>query len=241
MQTRQRGLAAHFHDLYLAHHRVALYVLTQPDQAVSHGEHRVGVGRREVLADQEGGGLPARHQHPQLLDKLLQVAVGAVPGRLGLDHRTERVDKHQRRIVAGDLFDDAAQHPAQITGHRVLGQADEAHAVVDRCAVKKLELLLVAQHLERRLAQHREIECRPLGRGQRKHDLVRERGLAAARKPGDQVERELGQATAQQLIQAKYTGGQLVDLDFGVHQASLLLRKAMVLSRAAGAAHWELE
>ena len=36
------GLAAHLHDLHLAHHRVALHALAQPDQPVGDGEHRVG-------------------------------------------------------------------------------------------------------------------------------------------------------------------------------------------------------
>jgi hypothetical protein len=77
--------------------------------------------------------------------------------------------------------------------------------------VEEVELLLVAQHLQRRLAEHGEVQRRALGRGQREHDLVRQRGLAAAGLAGDQVERELRQAAAEHLVQAGHAGGQAVD------------------------------
>ena len=75
VQPGQRGLAAHLQDLHLAHHRIAQHALAQPDQAVGHREHRVGVVLVEVFTEQKGGGLPGGHQHAQLLHELLQSVV----------------------------------------------------------------------------------------------------------------------------------------------------------------------
>ena len=187
------GLAAHLHDLHLAHHGVALHALAQPDQAVGHREHRVGVGLVEVLADQEGRGLPARHQHAQLLHELLQ-AGRAGCRRCSLANTTERNEstKTSAGLCAVTSSTMRSQHPVEVAGHGVVGQVDEAHAVVDGLAVEEVELLLVAQHLQRRLAQHGEVERRALRRGQREHDLVRQRGLAAARRPAMRLNENSG-------------------------------------------------
>ena len=100
---------------------------------------------------------------------------------------------------------------------RVVRQIDEADGVVDRLAVEEVELLLVAQHLQRRLAKHGEIERRALRRRQCEHHLVRQRGLAATGRPCDEVERELRQSTAKHFVQAGHAGGQAVDRHFVGH------------------------
>ena len=217
VQPRQCRLTAHLHDLQLAHHGVALDALAQPDQPVGHREHRVGIGLVEVFADQEGRGLPAGHQHAQLLDEQLQAGARTAPALAGKDHRTERIHEDQPGVAGGDLVGDALEYLVEVAAHGVLGQADEAHAVVDGLGFEEVELLLVAQHLQRRLAQHSEIDRGALWRGQREHDLVRQRGLAAARLAGDEVERELRQAAAEHLVQARHAGGQAVDDRFGGH------------------------
>ena len=197
MQARQGRLAAHLHDFELAHHRVALHALAQPDQAVGHGEDRVRVVLVGVFADQEGGGLPAGHVHAQLLHELLQCVVWIdvrIARALVRQHdRTERIDKHQGRVEVLHLGQDARQHHVQVTGQRFFGQVDKAHPAVNRLGIEKIELLLVTQHLQRWLAQHGEVQRRPLRRGQREHDLVRQGGFAAARRAGQQIERKLGQ------------------------------------------------
>ena len=211
------GLPAHLHDLHLAHHGVALHALAQPDQPVGHREHRVGVGLGEVLADQEGRGLPARHQHAELLHELLQVVVRVALGLAREHHGTEGVDEDERRTVRFDLGDDAAQHLVEVARQGVVRQVDEANRAVDRLAVEEIELLLVAQHLQRRLAQHREVQRGALRRRQREHHLVRQRRLAAAGRARDEVERELRQSAAEHLVQARHAGGQAVDRHFGGH------------------------
>ena len=77
--------------------------------------------------------------------------------------------------------------------------------------VEERELLLVAQHLDGRLAQHGEVERRPLRGGVGEHDLVRQRGLAASGGAGDDVEGVLGQAAAEDFVEARHAGGQLPD------------------------------
>jgi predicted GIY-YIG superfamily endonuclease len=66
----------------------------------------------------------------------------------------------------------------------------------DLVQLEEGELLLVAQHLQRRLAQHGEEQGAPFGRRMGEHDLVRQRRLAAAGRAGDQGKREFGQAAA---------------------------------------------
>ena len=217
VQARERGLPAHLHDLHLAHDRVALDALAQPDEAIGHGENRVRVVLAEVLADEESGGLPARHQHAQLLDELLQADEG-LAAVMRQNHRAERVDEDQARPVLLDFGHHAGQHLLEVTGGGLLRQVDEPDAAVDLAAVEKLELLLVAQHLQRGFAQYREIQGGTLGRGQREHELVRQRGLAAAGRPGDDVERELRQPAAEHLVQSGHPGFQAFDgCFFGIH------------------------
>jgi len=167
---------------------------------------------RKVVACQ------ARHQHAQLLDEQLQGRLPVAAVLAGKGHRTERVHEDQPWVVSGDFVDDALEHPVEVAGHGVFGQADEAHAAVDGLGFEEVELLLIAQHLQRWLAKHGEVDRRALRGGQGEHDLVRQRGLAAARLAGDQIERELRQAAAKHLVEARHAGGQAVDGRFGGHE-----------------------
>src|SRR5687768_18481127 len=83
--------------------------------------------------------------------------------------------------------------------------------VVQLRRIEERVLLLVAQHFQRRLAENGEIERGLLRSRIGKHDLMRERGFAAARRAGDDVEREFRQPTAQNVIEAANAGGQLPD------------------------------
>ena len=78
-------------------------------------------------------------------------------------------------------------------------------------SIEERELLLVAQHLDGRLAQHGEVQRGPLRRGVGEHDLMRQRGLAASGRAGDDVEGIFGQAAAEDLIEPGHAGGQLAD------------------------------
>ncbi len=77
--------------------------------------------------------------------------------------------------------------------------------------VEEGELLLVAQHLDGRLAQNREVECGPLRGGIRKHDLMGEGGFTASGRPGNDIERVFRQPAAQDLIQTGHAGRQAPD------------------------------
>src|SRR5476651_762938 len=206
--TQVLRLAAHLDDLDLAHQRIAVYLLRHPDDAVGHGEDGAGLRfGRQVFADQEGGGQPARHLHAELLDEVLQ-AGGAEVHALGrLHHRTEGIDEHQAGRKVAYLVDDTRQHAVEVAVEQVGRQVDEFDRLVDLADVEEGELLLVAQHLQRRLAEHGEKQCAPFRRGQREHDLVRHRRLAAAGRAGQQVEGKLGDAATEQVVQARNSGG----------------------------------
>jgi hypothetical protein len=99
---------------------------------------------------------------------------------VGHDHRAKRIDKHQGRVVRLHVLGDLAQHHPQVACDGLVRQIDEANGVVHLVAVEERKLLLIAQHLQRWLAQDGEIQGRPFERGQREHHLVREGGFAAA-------------------------------------------------------------
>ena len=79
--------------------------------------------------------------------------------------------------------------------------------------IEEGELLLIAQHLDGGLPQHGEVQCRPIGGGIGKYDLMRERGFAASRGASDDVEGVLRQAAAQNLIETRNTGRQATNGD----------------------------
>jgi len=116
-----------------------------------------------------------------------------------------------------DFTDDAPQHFVQIAGQGVVGQVDVANRPVYRFAVEEVELLLITQHLQRRLAEYRKEQRRAFRRRQGKHHLVREGCFAAARRTGNEVKRKLRKASAQHLVQSWHAGGQTVDSYFGAH------------------------
>lgn len=137
--------------------------------------------------------------------------------RTGEYHGAEGIHEHQRRFVLFHFGADALQHHVQITLEHFLRQVDQMDRTVDRRVIEEIELLLVAQHLQRRLAQHRQIQSRALRCRHREHHLMSERGLAAAGRPRNEVERELRQAAAQHFVQARHAGRQAIDFHFGDH------------------------
>jgi hypothetical protein len=85
---------------------------------------------------------------------------GAAEARLqGIGQRTEGVDDHNTRPALFHFFDDPLQSTFQTALDRIIGQVDEADALVHLLRVEKGVLLLVPQHLDRWLAENREEEA----------------------------------------------------------------------------------
>ena len=93
------------------------------------------------------------------------------------------------------------QHAAQIVTQHLFRQIDEMNDVVHLRHVEEGELLLIAQHLERRLSQHREVHGGPLCRRVGEHELVGERGLSRPHFAENDVERILRPAAAKDVVQ----------------------------------------
>jgi hypothetical protein len=200
--------AAHLHDLHPAHDRVALDGLVEPEQPVGHGEHRVVAQLAlDVFADQERSGLPTGQVQRQPLDEPLEFHF-ALAG-LGLAHHGAKgIDHHDLGVGGLDLPDDLVQHGVEVLVEHGLAEVDEPDRAVELGQVEERELLLVAQHLDGRLAQHGEVDRRRLRAGVGEHDLMRQRGLTAPGSAGDDVEGVFGQAAAEDLIEARHAGGQ---------------------------------
>jgi len=125
--------------------------------------------------------------------------------------RSERVDRDERGFYLAHLGDDASEHRIQVGAGGFLAQVHETDGGPNLCSVEERELLLIAHHLHRRLAEHREVERRVFLRRVREQELLHERGLAGARSAGDEVERELAEAATKHLIEPRHAGGDVPD------------------------------
>src|ERR1700728_199694 len=67
----KRRLAAHFQDLDLSDHRIAVDALIEGDQTIGHREYRVWIAFCQILLNQEGGSMPAAQVYAKLLNELL--------------------------------------------------------------------------------------------------------------------------------------------------------------------------
>ena len=84
-------------------------------------------------------------------------------------HRPERVHHDDAGAGRLDLLDDLLQDRVQVLLQHDLAEVDEPDGGVQLGRVEEGELLLVAQHLDGRLAQHGEVEGRPLRGGVGEH------------------------------------------------------------------------
>ena len=69
---------------------------------------------------------------------------------------------------------------------------------------KNVELLLVTQHLQRRLAEDGEVQRRALGSRVREHELMGKCRLAAAWFADNQIERVLGPSAAEDVVELRH-------------------------------------
>jgi hypothetical protein len=213
---------------------MALMRLRQIDHAIGHRHDGIGfaVGL-DILADQKRRRFPAGHARAQFLDEILQFGDALLPGFRGLHHRAERVDKHQARRERFNFLHDAFEHAGKIALAQVLGQVDVADRRPDQAGVEKAVLLLEAQHFQGWFTKHGKKQGAPLGIGQRKHDLVRQRGLAAAGRAGNEVEGEFAESASEQDIQSWYACVHQPQGDFVVHYNCSCTGMAVSLAGAA--------
>ena len=113
-----------------------------------------------VLADEERRRLPARQMKREPLHEHLQLALGHARVR----DRAKRVDDDGRRVDLLDLGEHAFHDAAEVVIHRLGAEIDEPHRLADLLFVEEAVVLRVPQHLERRLAEHREVQGRRFGR-----------------------------------------------------------------------------
>ena len=150
---------AHLDRLDFPDHRVPIDDLRQPEDAIGHREEGV-VARlvRGVLAHEERGRLAARQVQREALEKRLEIDLA---GTRGPQHRlreaAERIHDHERRIPPLDLPDDGFQRLVEAI-EDLLIQVHEVDAPIHFRWIEEGELLLIAQHLERRLSDDREIQ-----------------------------------------------------------------------------------
>ncbi len=155
MQTGHRRAGAHFGDLHPAHARVAFDRLREPEDAVGDGEDGVAVRLAGlVLTDEKGRRLPAGQVKREALHEFLELRFRGARARNG----AERVDDDEARVDRFDLGEHALHHAVEILIHGFGAEVHEANRSADLARIEEGVLLGVAQHLQRRLAEHREVE-----------------------------------------------------------------------------------
>ena len=212
VQPGHDGATAQLADLELAHHRVPVHVLIQREDAVGDGENSsvaIGAGR---IADQERRDLPTR----QVVRQAMHEGFERRAGRYEVDEAAEGVDDDHRGPDVLDLFDDALQDLVQIQFHDGFSQVQELHRRAHSGDVEEVELLLVAQQLERRLAHERDEQPGGLDRRVLEQDLHRHRGLARSGRADDHVEGKLRHAAAQHFVQARHAGLEQGQIDLAL-------------------------
>jgi hypothetical protein len=164
---------------------------------------------RLILADQKRRGLPSRHPDGELLDEVLQIDISVSHGRGGLSDRPKGIDEYKGRARGLHFLNDPREDLLQRSSDQILAQVDEADRPVHPIQIEELVLLLVAQHLQRWLADNGEVDGVGLRTGQPEHDVLRQRGLARAGCAGNEIEGELRQAPAQNLVESGYVSAEL--------------------------------
>jgi hypothetical protein len=195
------GPSAHLHHLHLAHDGVAARGWDSqkiPSATVNSGCTGFSAF---VLADQKRRRFARGEVEAQALDEVLELHLAVVEGLP--DHATKRVHEHELRVRRLDLLDDDVQGPLRDRFEHLRSQVQEANTGRNLGGIEERELLLIAQHLDRRFPQDRDVQRVTLGARAREHDLVGQRRLTAPRAAGDQVEGELGKPAAQHLVEAR--------------------------------------
>ena len=127
------------------------------------------------------------------------------------DDRPKRIDGDERRPHRGHFSPNALEHRVEVAARRLRGQVDEPHRRGNARRIEEIELRLVAEHLDRRFAEHREIERRPFTRRVGEQNLLHERRLSRPWRARDEVERKLAQAAAEDSVEARHARGDVAD------------------------------
>ena len=207
MEPREIAASAHLHDADLPHDGVPLDLLAENDDAIGDRVDWVVLDLRlRMLADQERRGFPGGEVNGQSVDEVLKRQLSTVRIARRPDDRTERVHDHQARIHVSHRADDLVEHRAEPSPHQLVAEREEADHAVDLRRVEEAERLLVAEHLERRLADHGQVEARSLGARVGEHQLVSERRLAGAGGSDNEVEGQFGEPSAQHVVESGNPG-----------------------------------
>lgn len=211
--------------------------LRKPDDAVGHREYGVPLFLFLVLPEQEGRDLPGRQLERETLNELLErEGGGALRAPVRAADRSKRVDDDDLRSLALDLARDPLQDLGQVPLHDLGTEIDELDGGTGELRIEEAKLALVAEHLQGRLAEYREIQRRSLDGGIREHDLVGQRRLSRARAAGDQVEREFREPTSEHDVEAGHSAGNTPDdRSFCLRHDSSRLTSVLVLPRSDAA------
>jgi hypothetical protein len=158
MKARLWGIASDLERLHLAHHGIAADPLGHGEEAVGHREN--GMLARPVatiLAQEKRCRLPGSQLGREPLHELAQPQIAV--DRAVWFQGAEGIDDHNLWSQLLHLADNGVQHAAQIVTQHLFRQIDEMNDVVHLRQVEEGELLLIAQHLERRLPQQREVHA----------------------------------------------------------------------------------
>ena len=159
---------------------------------------KVAISSARVLPHEQARGAPAG-------DVDREVVVER-PHRRGvaqqIPQRLEAVDDHDRGLLLLDAADDLGERLVDaLASHHRAEVRDDHPLVGDQALVEEGELLHVADQLQRRFGQRRQVEALLSLAGLMEQHLQREDGLARARLARDDVDRAHRQPAAQDLVE----------------------------------------
>src|ERR1019366_3227742 len=169
--------------------------------------------------DEERGGLVAREREREALHETRQLQLAARPcGERASHHSPKGVDDDDSWTRFLELVLDGFQHRRHPSVERLIAEVDEPNrAIAHFGGIEERVLLLIAQHLDGRLADDAEVHGLPREARVREHDLMRQRCLAAPWAAGDQIEGEFRNPAAQDFVEARNTGWQLTNRNGVTH------------------------
>ena len=124
------------HDLELSDHRVPVHRLVS--QMIPSATVKTGLRSScsLVLPDEEGGDVPVVRCNARRWTKCRLQTVVSLPGRMGMDHRPERVDHDDAGLDPFHVLDDPGEDGVEIVRQHLPAQVPEVHILPDRAARK---------------------------------------------------------------------------------------------------------
>ena len=204
--------ATSLHDLEFSNYGISIRGLSEPEDSIGDREDRISLFLFAVFAKQKRGYFPAREVESEALNELVETERGSnrrVPDPSA--NRAKRIHHDDAGLRLLDFRNNLLKHAVEVATHHLFTEINEVDGGAGETGIEKTELLLISQHLDRWLAQDREIDGGSFRGCVGEYDLMRERCLARARTTRNKIEGEFGKSTAEHRVESWYSGDEILN------------------------------